>query len=153
MTNADKIRKMTDEELADWIDRQYNEERDDWDTIGCYSCTNYKTHHYPDDCGDCKYKDGILAWLKKETKSKSTTKNCSLCKETNCILSAESEPNEEGLKAFADLRFDLEHNQLDIELGILDKEHNVIEKTVKWSEKGIDVNNCPACGKLLPEVE
>ena len=29
MTNGDKIRAMTDEELAEWIDKQYNENRED----------------------------------------------------------------------------------------------------------------------------
>ncbi|WP_243154330.1 DUF3310 domain-containing protein [Clostridium sporogenes] len=30
MTNAERIRAMTDEELAEWIDKQVNEDREDW---------------------------------------------------------------------------------------------------------------------------
>ena len=35
MTNADKIRAMTDEELAEWIDKWTNEDREDWNCLGC----------------------------------------------------------------------------------------------------------------------
>ena len=66
MTNGDKIRNMTDEELAEWIDKQNNEDREDWDSLGCYRCVLYKTHHYPNDCIDCEWVCGILGWLKKE---------------------------------------------------------------------------------------
>lgn len=66
MTNADKIRAMKNEELAEWIDKQHNQERQDWESLGCYDCINYGTHHYPNDCGDCEWKGGILSWLKKE---------------------------------------------------------------------------------------
>lgn len=67
MTNGDKIRSMTNEELAKWIDKQHNQDRDDWDGgLGCYNCIDYKTHHYPSDCGDCEWKNGILKWLKQE---------------------------------------------------------------------------------------
>ena len=66
MTNADKIRAMTDEELAEWIDKWTNEDREDWDYLGCYKCIYYKTHHYPNDCGDCEWKYGVLNWLRQE---------------------------------------------------------------------------------------
>lgn len=67
MTNADKIRAMTDEELAEWIDKHHNQDREDWDSLGCYHCIYYKTHHQPKDCGVCEWKDGILGWLKRES--------------------------------------------------------------------------------------
>ena len=66
MTNADKIRSMTDEELAEWLDRQHNQNRSDWEPLGCYKCIYYKTHHQPKDCRKCEWKNGILGWLKKE---------------------------------------------------------------------------------------
>lgn len=66
MTNADKIRAMKDEELAEWIDKQYNQNRLDCESIGCYNCMRYNTHHYPNDCGDCEWKNGVLSWLKEE---------------------------------------------------------------------------------------
>ena len=71
MTNGEKIRQMTDEELADWLDRMFNEAREDWEPVGCYNCINYGTHHAnPSDesyaCGDCEYKNGLLAWLQQE---------------------------------------------------------------------------------------
>lgn len=71
MTNGDRIRAMTDEELCQWIDRQYDEDRLDWETLGCYKCINYNTHHYPNDCGECEWKFGILHWLKSEDKQNS----------------------------------------------------------------------------------
>lgn len=66
MTNGDYIRNMSDEELAEWLDKRSNESREDWDPIGCDSCTFYETHHYPKECGDCKWKNGIIGWLKSE---------------------------------------------------------------------------------------
>lgn len=77
MTNGDRIRAMTDEELAEWLDKQYNQERDDFDSIGCYDCINYNTHHadksnigteyeYLYECKGCKYENGILSWIKSD---------------------------------------------------------------------------------------
>lgn len=79
MTNADKIRGMTDEELADWIDGMLNQDRDDWNVPGCYSCINFGTHHSDPqnkgtnlyECADCPHegshenglKHGVLSWL------------------------------------------------------------------------------------------
>ena len=70
MTNADKIRLMSDDELAEWIDKQLNQDREDWSSnvIGCYHCINYGTHHYPNDCGECEWLGGIKQWLQKEAK-------------------------------------------------------------------------------------
>lgn len=66
LTNGDRIRSMSDEELFDWLEKQINDEREDWETLGCYGCVYYKTHHYPDDCGNCEWIDGLLSWLKRE---------------------------------------------------------------------------------------
>jgi len=66
LTNGDKIRSMTDAELAEWLDKQYNQDREDWESIGCYNCINYGTHHYPKDCGKCEYLGGLLQWLKRD---------------------------------------------------------------------------------------
>jgi len=68
ITNADIIRSMTDEELAEWLDKQHNQEREDWEDVGCYHCVNYGTHHQPTDCGDCEWLGGLLQWLRRETK-------------------------------------------------------------------------------------
>jgi hypothetical protein len=67
MTNAEKIRNMSDEELAEWLDKISNQDRKDWDSVGCFHCINHGTHHYPKDCGDCEWKFGILHWLKSES--------------------------------------------------------------------------------------
>ena len=40
MTNGDKIRSMTDEQLADWLDKIFNQERKDWEQVGCSFCIN-----------------------------------------------------------------------------------------------------------------
>lgn len=36
MTDAEKIRNMTDEELADFLQKIQDSERKDWTPIGCY---------------------------------------------------------------------------------------------------------------------
>lgn len=77
MTNGDKIRSMSDEELFDWLDSQYNEDREDWEPIGCYSCDIYGTHHTDKsyigtefehlyECRGCEFENGLLSWLKQE---------------------------------------------------------------------------------------
>ena len=83
-TNADRIRSMSDEELADWIDSVLNQDREDWNVPGCYSCINYGTHHsdpqnkgtYLYECAACPHegsyenglKYGVLAWLQQPAK-------------------------------------------------------------------------------------
>ena len=55
-TNADKIRSMTDEQLADWLT----------DTIDCWYCPTYQ------ECTSVKSCDNaLLAWLKMERKENS----------------------------------------------------------------------------------
>ena len=49
MTNADKIRQMTDEELAEWLD----------ECAGCNICTKHPVCDI-----DCFH--GYLEWLKQE---------------------------------------------------------------------------------------
>ena len=63
MTNADKIRGMTDEELADWIMRYVEP---------CALCAYHKSAgdcSPPPQNGDCE--SGRLEWLKMEHKSNS----------------------------------------------------------------------------------
>jgi hypothetical protein len=78
MTNADKIRNMTDNELAEWLDKMVNQYRKDWTPIGCYHCINYGTHHsdksnigtkfeYLYECKGCEFENGLLEWLKSES--------------------------------------------------------------------------------------
>jgi Lar family restriction alleviation protein len=83
-TNADRIRGMSDDEMANWLDSLFNERRDDWKPIGCYNCINYGTHHSDSankgtrlyECDGCDfegsqengYKYGILNWLKQPAK-------------------------------------------------------------------------------------
>ena len=73
MTNADRIRNMTDEELSEFFDKMLNQDRIDWESIGCFDCIYYKTHHQdksrPDyACENCEFKDGLLEWLQAEVK-------------------------------------------------------------------------------------
>lgn len=53
MTNADKIRSMTDEELADILSEHE-----------CDKCIYRNLHYY--ECEEKQCKDGILEWLEKE---------------------------------------------------------------------------------------
>ena len=43
-TNADRIRAMSDEELADFI-RSMVDENSNGHEVGCYGCIHYGTHH------------------------------------------------------------------------------------------------------------
>ena len=69
MTNADKIRAMTDEELEDFLHKIQDDTREDWTPIGCYHCVYHNTHHQPEDCikENCEYKYGVLNWLKSKS--------------------------------------------------------------------------------------
>lgn len=66
ITNYEKIKSMTIDEMADWLDKILNQDRDDWNEPGCYHCAYYGTHHQPKDCGDCEYKEGLKGWLNRE---------------------------------------------------------------------------------------
>jgi len=67
LTNFEKIKAMTVGEMTDWIEKQNDQERDDWESLGCYHCINYRTHHQnPRECGDCEWFSGIRSWLERE---------------------------------------------------------------------------------------
>jgi len=67
MTNSDRIRNMTDEELAKEL------AGDGWDNSPCKFCIHYKPSLYTVDCEmfrtqvglECE--EGITKWLKQET--------------------------------------------------------------------------------------
>jgi hypothetical protein len=64
MTNYEYIKSLTVEQMAEWLDKIFNQDRDDWDSIGCYNCINYGTHHCNErECGDCEYYGGLKQWL------------------------------------------------------------------------------------------
>lgn len=72
MNNYEKIKAMSIEELASFLDSLQDDERDDHISIGCNRCCNYNTHHYPDDCKErdgsvCVDMGGAIAWLKRDT--------------------------------------------------------------------------------------
>lgn len=54
MTNFEKIKNMTIEELAEFLRNCISD--DETHNIGCYQCINYGTHHWRDgECKDCEY--------------------------------------------------------------------------------------------------
>ena len=70
MTNGDRIRQMNDEELAGFLTKALDQERDDWNPIGCFHCINYNTHHQNErECGDCEWFGGLEKWLESECES------------------------------------------------------------------------------------
>ena len=71
---------------------------------------------------------------------------CEFCKETNNVLS-EGIPTSTGRQVFADLRFDKDNNQLDINYGLLEID-DCQGKDTTWS-RSIDINYCPICGEKL----
>lgn len=64
MTNFEKIKAMNLAELAEFLDKASNQERDDWSSIGCCGCVHLYNH--PKDCGECEWVNGIEAWLRLE---------------------------------------------------------------------------------------
>jgi hypothetical protein len=57
-----KIKEMSIEELAGFMRNRFDSEMGSRSAgIGCSECTNYQTHHYPDDCIDEK-----CIWLNAE---------------------------------------------------------------------------------------
>ena len=70
---------------------------------------------------------------------------CEFCSNTNYLISEEY-ITEEGIKVFADLRFDTDYNQLEIKYGVLDNSGG------EWS-KSLNIKYCPICGKKLQEAE
>lgn len=67
MTNLEKIKSMTVKEMAEWLEIILNDEHENWDSIGCWDCITYGTHHYPKDCGNCEFLGGLELWLNRET--------------------------------------------------------------------------------------
>ena len=74
MTNADRIRAMSDEELAEFIQNMVDGSNSH--NVACYGCINYGTHHSdPANKGTCLYEcDGcenegigldVLKWLQR----------------------------------------------------------------------------------------
>ena len=54
MTNGDRIRQMSNEELAEWLDTQFGTD------VGCRCCVQVNCYKY----SDCK--EGIKAYLESE---------------------------------------------------------------------------------------
>ena len=71
---------------------------------------------------------------------------CKFCEETDCVIS-EGIDTTTGRQAFADLRFDKDNNQLDINFGLLDEE-GCQGKDTTWSNS-LNINYCPICGEKL----
>ena len=72
MTNADRIRNMSDEELAEFIRSMVDESSSH--NVACYGCINYGTHHsdpankgtYLYECDGCENEGiglDVLKWL------------------------------------------------------------------------------------------
>ena len=72
LTNADRIRSMSDEELAEFIRSMVDESNSH--NVACYGCINYGTHHsdpankgtYLYECDDCENEGiglDVLKWL------------------------------------------------------------------------------------------
>lgn len=72
-TNADRIRAMSDEELAVFIESMVDESNSH--EVACYGCVNYGTHHsdpankgtYLYECDGCPSEGiglDVMAWLK-----------------------------------------------------------------------------------------
>lgn len=72
ITNADRIRSMTDEELAEFIRSMVDESNSH--NVACYGCINYGTHHsdpankgtYLYECDGCENEGiglDVLMWL------------------------------------------------------------------------------------------
>lgn len=76
---------------------------------------------------------------------------CGLCddKQTKCII-ASNLATTIGEKAFVDVRFDLENNQIDAQFGLLNEDGSASVNS-DWSSS-LNINYCPICGKKLPSI-
>lgn len=72
---------------------------------------------------------------------------CKFCEETNTLLS-EDWHTTTGRKAFADVRFDTENNEIDMEYGLLEFDGSSGPDTT-WSYGSIKIKYCPFCGVEL----
>ena len=81
MTNADRIRAMSDEELAEFIRSMVDESNSHH--VACYGCINYGTHHsdpankgtYLYECDGCENEGiglDVLKWLKQPSEEGTT---------------------------------------------------------------------------------
>jgi hypothetical protein len=84
---------------------------------------------------------------------------CEFCKETNCAISKRIPVTIGGVEveAFARVRFDIENNQIDMELGVAkaaksEEDRNSVVYAHDWSDS-IDIIKCPVCGETLKPVE
>ena len=77
MTNADRIREMSDEELAEFIQNMVDGSNSH--NVACYGCINYGTHHsdpankgtYLYECEGCTNEGiglDVLMWLRQPPK-------------------------------------------------------------------------------------
>ena len=71
--------------------------------------------------------------------------NCEKCRGTDCLVS-DIATTKDGVEIFADLRFDLDFNQLDINFGVLGEDG--FPKETFWGF-GVDIKYCPFCGNEL----
>ena len=62
-TRYEKIKSMSIHEIADFLDKISNRDREDSISLGCYDCIYFGTHHQPEKCVGCKWENGILGWL------------------------------------------------------------------------------------------
>lgn len=81
LTNYDRIRNMSVEEMAKFLESLLNGENNH--NVACYGCMNYGTHHSDPEnkknglyeCGDC-YNEGVgldlVKWLNKELEDEET---------------------------------------------------------------------------------
>lgn len=66
-TNYERIKNMTLEEMAEFLQKNFDENNE---YFGCYSCSNYGTHHFPKDCEPCYWvsiEGSIEKWLQSES--------------------------------------------------------------------------------------
>lgn len=70
ITNYERIKSMTVEQMAEWLDQILNQDRKDWDEPGCYHCVIHGTHHENEEgCGGCEFWGGLKQWLEREVEN------------------------------------------------------------------------------------
>lgn len=82
----------------------------------------------------------------KEEETKGITK-CKYCETTDNLISESFVDESTGRDMIVDLRFDLDHNQLDVYHGFT----TFRMERGEWTD-GIDINYCPFCGRDLNEL-
>lgn len=158
--------------IGDWVKSDYSNEsyepkllttiltRDNKDTLCTFPAGTFKelkrlkkalegkasSEIFIDDRGESWFGHEFAGY--KSEKNKPYGIESCFCLTTDCILSGGKEFKDDAF-VFADLRFDTENNQFDMNFGTIGEDG--FSKNSEWSDS-TNISFCPYCGRRLPKV-